>query len=317
MTQLTDRIGRRIKLRDLRVVLAVAHSGSLSKAAESLAVSFPVVSRTVSTLEHALGVRLFDRTAVGVEPTMYGRALIKSSTAVIDELRRGVEQIEFLSDPSLGELRIGTTQPMMAGLLSIAIDQLISRYPKMAIQATTEAGGTMRNALRERTIDVLVLPSISAASDDDLVSEFLFNEKLFVVAGLQSRWARRRRVELDELMDELWALPLSTPFLGALITKGFRSRGLDLPKRKVDSDSVHLRNSLLATGRYLSVLPESMLRFGPRPLTVKRLPLAPLGEPLPYKILTLKNRTISPVTQLFIDCIRELVKPLVKEPKLS
>jgi len=312
MTQLTDRIGRRIKLRDLRVVLAVAHCGSLSRAAESLAVSFPVVSRTVSTLEHTLGARLFDRTAVGVEPTMYGRALIKSSTAVLDELRRGVEQIEFLSDPSVGELRIGATQPMMAGLLSIAIDRLVSRYPRIAIQATTEAGGTLRNALRERTIDVLVLPGYALGSDDDLKSEFLFNEKLFVVAGLRSRWARRHRVELGELMDEAWALPLSTPVLGALIAEGFRSRGLDLPKRKVDSDSVHLRNSLLATGRYLSVLPDSMLRFGPRPLTVKRLPLAPLVEPLSYKILTLKNRTLSPVTQLFIDCIRELAKPLVK-----
>jgi len=203
---------------------------------------------------------------------------------------------------------------MMAGLLSIAIDRLVSRYPRIAIQATTEAGGTMRNALRERTVDVLVLPTLGSDSDDDLASEFLFNEKLFVVAGSRSRWARRRRVELDELMDQPWALPLSTPFLGALIVEGFRSRGLGLPKRKVDSDSVHLRNSLLATGRYLSVLPESMLRFGPRPQTVKRLPLDPLGEPLPYKILTLKNRTLSPVTQLFIDCIRELVKPLVNQP---
>src|ERR1700759_3005612 len=85
----TDRIGRRVKLRDLHIALVVAEAGSMTRAAEELAVSYPVVSKTISELEHTLGVRLFDRSVLGVQPPHYGRALLKSGAAVFDEMRKG------------------------------------------------------------------------------------------------------------------------------------------------------------------------------------------------------------------------------------
>jgi len=71
-----DRIGRRVKLRDLHVLLAVAQWGSMAQAARHLSTSQPVVSKTIAELEHALGVRLLDRSPQGIVPTMYGRALM-------------------------------------------------------------------------------------------------------------------------------------------------------------------------------------------------------------------------------------------------
>jgi len=120
----TDRIQRRVKMRDLRVLLAVANAGSISRAAERLAISHPVVSRTISDLEHTLGVRLFDRSSHGVEPTIYGRAFLDCGIAVFDDLRRGVQQIEFLSDPTAGEVRIGGSKQMMAGFIPAIIDRV-------------------------------------------------------------------------------------------------------------------------------------------------------------------------------------------------
>ena len=79
----TDRIGRRVKLRDLHIVLAVAEAGSMTRAAEELAVSYPVVSKTISELERTLGVKLFDRSTSGVEATHYGRALLKSGVNLV------------------------------------------------------------------------------------------------------------------------------------------------------------------------------------------------------------------------------------------
>ena len=98
--QWTDRIGRRVKLRDIHGLLAVAQSGSMARAAELLAISQPVVSKTIADLEHALGVRLLDRTAQGVEPTAYGLSFIQCGTVVFDELRRGVQEIEFFGLPA-------------------------------------------------------------------------------------------------------------------------------------------------------------------------------------------------------------------------
>ena len=103
--QWADRIGRRLKLRDLHVLFAVIQSGSMAKAARHLAVSQPVVSAAIAGLEQTLGVRLLDRSRRGVEPTIYGRALLNHGLAAFDALRQGVKEIEFLADGSRWMIR--------------------------------------------------------------------------------------------------------------------------------------------------------------------------------------------------------------------
>src|SRR5687767_8230160 len=122
--QWEERIGRRLKLRDVHILLAVAQWGSMAKAAEQLAISHPVVSKTIADLEHTLGVRVLERGRRGAEPTPYGRILLKHGLAAFDELRTCVKEIEFLNDPTVGEVRIAGTEPMVAGLLPIVIERL-------------------------------------------------------------------------------------------------------------------------------------------------------------------------------------------------
>ena len=97
--QLSDRIGRRMKLHDLHVLMAVVQTGSMGKAAVLLNTTQPAISKSVADLEHAVGVRLLDRSPQGVSPTAYGQALLDGGTAVFDELRQAVKNIEFLADP--------------------------------------------------------------------------------------------------------------------------------------------------------------------------------------------------------------------------
>ena len=120
-----DEIFSRLKLRQLNVLLSVMHWGSMARAADHLSVSQPVVSKTIAELESLLGVSLFDRTSQGVEPTMYGRALARRSIALFNDLRTSVGELEGLADPSAGELRIGTTEPMAAGFVSKIISELL------------------------------------------------------------------------------------------------------------------------------------------------------------------------------------------------
>src|SRR5258707_10932301 len=129
----TDRIGRRVKLRDLHMVLAVAEAGSMTRAAEELAVSYPVVSKTISELERTLGVKLFDRSTSGVEPTHYGRALLKSGVAVFDEMRKGLQQIESIKQPDTGELWIGSSIVVDAGFVPAIIERLSQDFARAAL----------------------------------------------------------------------------------------------------------------------------------------------------------------------------------------
>ncbi len=95
----TELVDPRLKLQHLKVVMAVAEWGSMAKAAKHLTISQPVVSKVIADLEDVLGVRLFDRSPQGVEPTAYGHALLKRSIAIFDDLRTGVDELKFLADP--------------------------------------------------------------------------------------------------------------------------------------------------------------------------------------------------------------------------
>ena len=108
---------RRLKLRELRVLLAAVQAGSMAKAAKQLAISQPAVSRAIDDLEKTLGVPLFDRTARGIEPTQYGRALLRRGVAVFDELKQRVQEIAHLAHNEFLSV-LTTTSPVIPQLLT-------------------------------------------------------------------------------------------------------------------------------------------------------------------------------------------------------
>ncbi len=131
-----SRIGRRLRLRDLHILTTVVQWGSMAKAASHLAMSQPAVSEAIASLEAALGVRLLDRTPRGVEPTLYASALLKRGLVVFDELRQGIKEIEFLADPTAGEVRIGSIESLTAGFIPEVIDQFSRKYPRVLVAAS-------------------------------------------------------------------------------------------------------------------------------------------------------------------------------------
>jgi DNA-binding transcriptional LysR family regulator len=310
--QWTDRIGRRLKLRDLHIVLAVAEAGSMSRAADRLAISHPVVSKTIGDLEHALGVRLFDRTAQGTELTQYGRALLGGGTVVFDELRRVMQEIAFLSDPTVGELRIGSAAPYVEGLVPTVITRLAERYPRITFQVKDTDAVMLCGMLRARKLDVVIGRVPASVFAEDLTSEFLFDDELHVVAGVKSPWARRRRIALADLCGEPWLMPESDNIATALVSEAFRSAGLTPPTPHMVSNSVTLRLRLVESGRFIGALPSSTLRFAGRRMQIKILPVdLPTREP-PAVAISLKHRTANPIAKLFVDELRALADPLVK-----
>ena len=247
-----DRIGRRIRLRDLHIVLAVAERGSMAKAATHLAISHPVVSKTISDLEHTLGVRLFDRSSQGVELTTYGQALLKCGVTVFDEMRQGLRQLEFLAAPDSGELRVGCSEITMAGVLPAIAEDFSQRYPGVRLHAVLAATSMQQfQELRERTIDLLIVRMPRPFLEEDLVAEMLFDEPFQAIAGARSRWAHRRQIELAELVHEPWVLPPYDSVPGAFILEIFRANNLQPPRPRIVSLSGQLTVTLIAGGRFV------------------------------------------------------------------
>jgi DNA-binding transcriptional LysR family regulator len=308
-----DRIGRRIKLSDLHILLAVAKSGSMAKAANDLAVSHPVVSRSISDLERTLGVQLLERNPRGVELTAYGRAMLSRSNAAFDELRQGVKDIESLADPTAGEVRIGTTPPLAASFVSAVIDRLSRRHPRIVFHVTVESGDQNRRDLYERRVDLLIYRKFRDFADDTLSFEFLFESPYLVAAGVRNPWIGRRRIELADLMNEIWVLPDPGDPFGAFVLDTFHASGLDLPRATVVGTALEMRANLLRTGRYLTIVPEFWLQLPERHHFIRGLPVELPIPGGPIGVAMLKNRAPSPVVQRFIACAREVAKPVARK----
>jgi DNA-binding transcriptional LysR family regulator len=316
------RIGRRLRLRDLHIFFTAVQRGSMAKAAQTLGVTQPAVSKVIADLEHTLGVRLLDRGARGVEPTKYGHVLLTRSNAAFDELRQSVKDIEHLSDPAVGEVRIGCQETFAAAILPSVIHRFSQTYPRVVLHV--EQLGSLAaesSALRERTIDLgmflLVKPHDEKLFADDLNVEVLFLEQMVIVAGKQSPWARRRKIDLAELVDEPWVVTESDTLSYLRLTEAFAARGLGMPKRILQTISSHLRVNLAASGSHITTLPNSTLRVYGERFAIKALPVDFPAQSWPAVIVTLKNRTLSPVVERFIQHVRDFTRPMRAEGSVS
>src|SRR5262249_2655899 len=157
----------------------------------------PAISKSIAELERAMGVRLLDRHAQGVEPTSCGRALLAGGAAVFDDLRQAVKNVEFLADPTAGEVRIGSSTFLAATFVSTIIKRLSQRYPRIVFHLATETDSLQRE-LSERNVDLLIARRSRLFTDENFGFEILYDDSYVVVAGERSPWVRRRSIALGE-----------------------------------------------------------------------------------------------------------------------
>jgi DNA-binding transcriptional LysR family regulator len=232
---------------------------------------------------------------------------------VFDELKQSVRDIESLGDPNAGEVRIGCTEPMAAGFVAAVIDRLSLQYPQLVFQlelCTTPA--QQFHVLRERKCDLVIARIWSQAVEPDMDVEVLFDDHVRVVAGPRNKWLGRRSLALAELVDEHWLLAPIDADPSSPVFEIFHALGLKVPPARVVSYSLNVRTSLMATGRFLAIIPASVLRFGATQSVVKVLPCALPPSAQPVAVTTLKNRMLSPGAKLFIDSARAVAAPLAK-----
>ncbi|MBP0595942.1 LysR family transcriptional regulator [Paraburkholderia sp. LEh10] len=307
----SDRLRRQLKLRDLDTLMTVVTAGGMRKAAEQLHMSQPAVSKAISELENILGVRLVDRSRHGVEPTAFGRALLKRGTAIFDELRLSISEMELLADPDAGELNVGCVETITAGFAAAIVEKMSRQHPRLVFSvASGDAPVLESHFLRDRLCELAIARPFAAAPASDMHGEPLFHEQLRVVVSSDSEWAARRRPTLGDLIDAPWILSANEIGQHSPVVEAFVATGAELPAARVLTGSLNLRRSLLQTGRFVTVMPHSLLRFGPDRSWVKVLPIDLPAWKVATMIITLKNRTLSPVAERFVDHARTLAKLL-------
>jgi len=307
------RIRRGIRLRDIDVLLAVGQVGSMGKAADMLRMSQPAISKAIAQLESTVGVRLLDRSRQGVEPTIHGRALMRRATAVFDELDRGVEELDFLNDPKTGEIRVGGSEDMASSVFRPVLQSLLQSHPRMKTFAAIGDFNALARQLEERQIDVVVSRLYRPPSHEYAV-EVLFEDPIVVVADASHPIRRRRKMGLKDLLDQSWTLqPRGNTFSSAVLDV-FGAANLAAPEIKVATTSYHLRQTLLATGKYLTAMPRfSVLLPRPHP-ALKILPVELPGTQHQVAIVSLKKRSLAPATQRFVGALRALTKSIANKP---
>ena len=313
-----SRIGRRVRLHDLHALSVVVQSGSMAKAAKELGVTQSAVSQMVADLEAALRVRLLDRSTRGVVATIYGSVLIKRSRAALDELRNGLQEIESLTDHATGQVRIGCPESISSAVLPSIAELFFKRYPR-AVLDVDDVNFGMLAPLLDRKIDLVIARGGRGFAEqdvsDDLNVETLFEDELVVAAGPQSRWFNSRKIDLADLINERWILTVPGVWNHMLVSEAFRARGLDMPNISMRTISVHLRTNLIATGDFITTLPRSVLHLYANRFSLKVLPIDFPARPWPVSIITVKNRTLSPVAERFIECAYEAAKSVAAGPR--
>jgi DNA-binding transcriptional LysR family regulator len=319
--QWEQQIGRRLRLRDLFVFFTVVEYGSMAKAAAKLGVSTPSISEVIAGLEHALGVRLLDRSPKGIVTTPYGEAILARGRAAFDELRQGIGDIEFIADPEAGELKIGCPESLAAGFLVAVLDRFSKDHPRVRFQVVPVHTPTVEfPELQERKIDLvlarLAKEPVQGRLSEELDAEVLFKDRYALVAGEKSKWARRRHIELADLIDAPWIMTPLDALGDSFLVKAFRMRGLELPRLSITTFSIHLRNNLVSSGKFITALPDSVLRIYRKPHGLKELPIDLSVRP-PVAVVTLRHRTLGPVVQRFIQCARKVAASYAERPRLG
>lgn len=303
-----ERIIRRLRLKDLQTLLAVVDAGNIGKAAGRLNYSQPAVSKALASLERTVGKRLLERSRKGVELTPFGHAMLRCGTEMLNDLRKGIDELDFIADPTSGEVHIGCTEPVSMGIVSAVVDQVASRYPRIVSHIVSKQPSDLYRELDSRKVDFVISRTAESDADKGRRIEVLYNEPVVIVAGRQHPYSHKRRVEFSDLANEVWTLPPANSFISMLVADTFRSRRLGPPRISAVIQSPFLRLTLASRGTFLTVVPDVMLRAGLKQLSIKVLPINLPGNRRPVGIVTLKNRPLSPVAQLMIEQTRSVTK---------
>ncbi len=249
-----------MELRQLRQFLAAVEHGNLGRAAESLNITTPALSKSLANLEAELGARLVDRGPRGVTPTVFGESLARHAKAIAAEERHARNEIALLQGAGQGRIAVGGTASAGSALLVRALAALVRERPGVQVEVVGGRHETLIAGLRDGGLDLVVTGFGAGAPEPDLEERVLAEDSYALAVATGHPLARRRRVKLAEVSPFPWVVASNIGDVVPGWARAFTDEGLTPPQPALASDSYLFIKSVLAEGDFVAVLPRDVIR---------------------------------------------------------
>lgn len=292
--------------RRLRHFLAVYDLRSIGQAAEKLYVTQPALSKSIRLLEQDLQVKLFDRTPLGVVPTVFGDLLAQHAKVIRSEMRNAEHEISNLRGAVKGHVTLGVGPSIAANLLPAATQRLRAERPGIRLTVLEGLVDTLVPALRRGEID-LAVGGWPRVADSDLTAEHLVHDYVCVVCGPEHPLVGREQVELGDMLEFPWALPPETQRWRQLLEETFLAQGLSPPAPAVVSNSAVYIRTVLLESNFLSYLPLQSLPAHARTRYVVALACDALTRRIEVTVTYRERAVLSPAAHAILAAMREVI----------
>ncbi|MGR8777069.1 LysR substrate-binding domain-containing protein [Klebsiella quasipneumoniae] len=295
---------QRIRLRHLHTFVAVAQQGTLGRAAETLNLSQPALSKTLNELEQLTGTRLFERGRLGAQLTLVGEQFLTHAAKVLDALNSAGQALNRKEGLNNDIVRIGALPTAALGILPTVIGQFHKQQKDITLQVATMNNTMLLAGLKSGEIDI----GIGRMSDPELMSglhyELLFLESLKLVVRpghplLQETVTLSRVMEWPVVVSPKGTVPRQNA--EALL----QSQGCKMPAGCIETLSASLSRQLTVDFDYVWFVPSGAVKDDLRRGVLTALPIATQGAGEPIGILTRVDATLTPGTQTLLSAIRK------------
>lgn len=302
--QIVDRVTTRLKLRQLRLLVAVGKHGNIQYAARELNVSQPSATKMIKDLELDFEVQLFERTNRGVVPTAFGAALIRHGKLIFAQISNAAQELDDLNEGNSGRIVIGTLLAASSHLLPLAIDQVLKERPRLAIKVVEGTNEVLMPELRSGEIDLIAGRLPTHRHRDELVQEKLFDERILVVAGPHHPLSGREGLAFDALRKYGWILPPVETTLRRQVDQFFLKQNQYHPPFAIESVSYLTNRSLLRSRDYLGLMPAHVAAQDIASGLLVQLDLTlPFGAG-PVGVSYRRNGELSPAGEAMLQALR-------------
>ncbi len=224
-----------VEIRTIGYFLAVVETGSLTAAAKQLDLSQPALTKAIRRLEDETGTTLFMRGARGVALTAFGQSFLRHARTVRSTMADATNELEALREGRAGVVRIGAGEIWLIEIVPQAVHLFRRDFPDVRLHIHGGVDGTLRDALRETPLDLVLTAIPEGVDEPDLTCTPLLVDEYQVVADRRHPLRRKSQIQLKDLLDYPWILPGPTAYLARRLETIFRAAGLPPPDAIIET----------------------------------------------------------------------------------